>query len=614
MIRRVGFLGVIVFLFFTTMVQAEWRYDIESKTVDAGDPAVTVGFTFYSELAIALITLPIVVREIDPGSFWTGQLPYSIGFIDPPVGVTWSWANPGWAQGIEDVQPWEGCATPGNGYDGVSPDNFAIECQELFQQEPAAPSGRLFVTLQFAVTSQPGQFEFDTACASPQIHVLHLMDGVYYLDRGPTGTDETTFNKGIITIAPAANVPPVISLPSDPTIDIDETLDISFSATDDGQVLPTLDMIAEDVPGFLSFTDNGDNSGTLFGTPGCGDPGTYSVRCIADDGEFADTGYIVITVNEDNEDPVLTCPGTVIVDCDPGEDHAVVSYEATATDNCGIAGIVYDPPSGSTFNGWTTTSVTVTATDPTGNSDVCTFDVTVNPGAWLDMVSSNITLRPDGDLEFTMTLQDDIPVTPSEYSAFIWFLDTDQTDSEPLGVVVPAHDVETEYHVRTACHPGMYSWIAILDNLNGGPSSDGYYINISGPTVTVVIDPIEFGSPTAIDWFSNVTYTHLVPDEDPFGSGYYTLNLVTCDCAGHCDMDGVEEISPVDVVYMSNYVYKQLDGRPDHPDCPAENGDWDCSGSVNPVDVVWYVNYVYKVSGVGPCDPCACDPYPDNCP
>jgi len=302
------------------------------------------------------------------------------------------------------------------------------------------------------------------------------------------------------------------------------------------------------------------------------------------------------------------------VDCDPGQDYATVSYEATATDNCGIASIVYDPPSGSTFNGWTTTTVTVTATDLTGNSDVCTFDVTVNPGAWLDIVSSNITLRPDGDLEFTMTLADDIPVTPSEYSAFIWFLDTDQSDSEPLGIVYPPHEVETEYHVRAACEPGSYPWTAIIDNLNGGPSSYGYYIDISGPTVTLVIDPVEFGSPTAIDWFSNVTYSTLDPDEDPYGTGYYTLDLVTCECIGHCDMDGEGDISPVDVVYIANHVYRQLDARPEYPDCPGENGDWNCDGSVNPVDVVWYVNYVYKVSGMGPCDPCDCDPYPDNCP
>jgi len=73
-------------------------------------------------------------------------------------------------------------------------------------------------------------------------------------------------------------------------------------------------------------------------------------------------------------------------------------------------------------------------------------------------------------------------------------------------------------------------------------------------------------------------------------------------------------INPVDVVYIVNYVYKNLDARPVLPNCPGNNGDWNCDGNVNPVDVVWYVNYVYKNSGIGPCDPCDCNPYPTNCP
>jgi len=34
-------------------------------------------------------------------------------------------------------------------------------------------------------------------------------------------------------------------------------------------------------------------------------------------------------------------------------------------------------------------------------------------------------------------------------------------------------------------------------------------------------------------------------------------------------------------------------------------GDWDCDGKMTPTDVVWMVNYVYRGLGDGPCDPCA---------
>jgi len=92
-----------------------------------------------------------------------------------------------------------------------------------------------------------------------------------------------------------------------------------------------------------------------------------------------------------------------------------------------------------------------------------------------------------------------------------------------------------------------------------------------------------------------------------------------CDCELYCDMggalvDGQPAFTPIDVAYIVNYVYKSLDARPVLSLCPAENGDWDCSGAVTPLDVTYYVQFVYKSSGIGPCDPCNCDPYHEGCP
>jgi len=96
--------------------------------------------------------------------------------------------------------------------------------------------------------------------------------------------------------------------------------------------------------------------------------------------------------------------------------------------------------------------------------------------------------------------------------------------------------------------------------------------------------------------------------------GSVTMVAPACDCLMRCDMDGVTGYTPVDVAYIINYVYKQRDARPELPNCPGANGDWNCDGVVTPLDVSWYVRYVYKSSAVGPCNPCACDPYPSNCP
>jgi hypothetical protein len=98
------------------------------------------------------------------------------------------------------------------------------------------------------------------------------------------------------------------------------------------------------------------------------------------------------------------------------------------------------------------------------------------------------------------------------------------------------------------------------------------------------------------------------------GDGDDIGDACDCDCLLFCNLDGVTGYTPVDVAYIVNYVYKQLDARPLLPGCPGDNGDWDCTGTVTPLDVTWYVQFVYKSSGIGPCDPCNCDPYPGNCP
>jgi len=87
-----------------------------------------------------------------------------------------------------------------------------------------------------------------------------------------------------------------------------------------------------------------------------------------------------------------------------------------------------------------------------------------------------------------------------------------------------------------------------------------------------------------------------------------------CTDSLYCDLNRDMAINPVDVVRIVNFVYKSIDARLQIATCPGDNGDWDCDGNVNPVDVVRYVNFVYKSSTVIPCNPCACSPYPTNCP
>lgn len=88
------------------------------------------------------------------------------------------------------------------------------------------------------------------------------------------------------------------------------------------------------------------------------------------------TATQVITV-VDTQAPSLTVPGDIVVNNDPGQCGATVSFAASASDNCSGATITYSQQPGSFF-GKGTTTVTVTATDACGNAASQTFNVTVN--------------------------------------------------------------------------------------------------------------------------------------------------------------------------------------------------------------------------------------------
>jgi hypothetical protein len=86
-----------------------------------------------------------------------------------------------------------------------------------------------------------------------------------------------------------------------------------------------------------------------------------------------DIGSIEIT---DKQPPVITVPGDLTAEA-TGPTGAAVSYAASATDNSGtVSTFGCSPVSGSTFP-FGTTTVTCTATDPTGNTATASFHVTV---------------------------------------------------------------------------------------------------------------------------------------------------------------------------------------------------------------------------------------------
>lgn len=78
----------------------------------------------------------------------------------------------------------------------------------------------------------------------------------------------------------------------------------------------------------------------------------------------------------DNTPPSITCPPNIVVDAISGTCAAPVTFTVGAVDNCSVPSVVVNHASGSSFPVGTTT-VTATATDAAGNSNSCSFTVTV---------------------------------------------------------------------------------------------------------------------------------------------------------------------------------------------------------------------------------------------
>jgi hypothetical protein len=101
--------------------------------------------------------------------------------------------------------------------------------------------------------------------------------------------------------------------------------------------------------------------------------GTNFVTCTTNNTEACAFAVIV----NDTEPPVITCPGNIVTNVPAGVTNAVVNFLPGATENCHAADIVMcDEPPFSTFP-LGVTPVTCIATDESGNTNSCTFNVTV---------------------------------------------------------------------------------------------------------------------------------------------------------------------------------------------------------------------------------------------
>jgi uncharacterized repeat protein (TIGR01451 family) len=90
-----------------------------------------------------------------------------------------------------------------------------------------------------------------------------------------------------------------------------------------------------------------------------------------------DNNASTVTAQTSDPAPIINLPANIVQPTDPGQPTAIVTYNVTADDNCAGVTLMSDHLSGTAFPIGTTT-VTITATDSTGNISTGTFTVTIN--------------------------------------------------------------------------------------------------------------------------------------------------------------------------------------------------------------------------------------------
>ncbi|WP_225035980.1 choice-of-anchor Q domain-containing protein [Winogradskyella sp. SM1960] len=188
---------------------------------------------------------------------------------------------------------------------------------------------------------------------------------------------------------PPTNTAPVLVPIGNQTITEGDTLNIIVSATDtDGD---TLSFTANNLPSFVTFMDNNDNTATLTIAPAIGDASTNSISISVNDGTTIDTETLNIVVNNDsttaNNAPVLS---TLVSQTLNVDEVKIINISATDADADALTFAINNAPSYATFvdNGDRTATITlspISGDEGTSNITVTVYDGELNDSAILNI-------------------------------------------------------------------------------------------------------------------------------------------------------------------------------------------------------------------------------------
>jgi len=244
----------------------------------------------------------------------------------------------------------------------------------------------------------------------------------------------------------------------------------------------------------------------------CSNVGDNTVTLTVTDVNGNSSTCTTIVTVEDTIAPIIACPADILASTDPTDCFATVNFpDALATDNCSGVTVVQTNglPSGSHFPVGVST-VEYTATDASGNTTICTFDVTVEDNEAPIAVCENITIQLD---EFG--------------SASITAADLDGGSTDACGVDTIAIDQDT----FDCSNVGDNNVTLSVTDVNGNISTCTAIVTIEDITapevvcqdITVQLDATGTVSITGMDLDGGAT--------DACGIASYDLDMDTFDCS-----------------------------------------------------------------------------------
>jgi hypothetical protein len=174
-------------------------------------------------------------------------------------------------------------------------------------------------------------------------------------------------------------------------------------------------------------------------------------------------------------------------------------------------------------------------------------------------------------------------------------------------------------HIDTLPHPVPGAPMKVLFTRGAGfgeylePGEDATGSLLLTADIGLTTGQFEIDTTCVLTTHLNYTPPPGFPFTPAFNKG--TITIVACDCPNHGDPDQDGFITPIDLGYFIDCLFACDFGGPADlcPDAMSPYlSDWDCDGFPTALDLGALIDHLFA-GGDGPCDPCACDPYPDNC-